>query len=69
MLFVKLASGFSCEISVCKDDEEVDGKSLLGLMMLAAGCGSKIKIIARGEDSQQAVAELSELVKNKFNEE
>ncbi|MCI7643152.1 MAG: HPr family phosphocarrier protein [Lentisphaeria bacterium] len=69
MLFVKLASGFSSEISVCKDDEEVDGKSLLGLMMLAAGCGSKIKIIARGEDSQQAVAELSELVKNKFNEE
>ena len=55
-------------ISLIKSSEEVDGKSLLGLMMLAAGCGSKIKIIARGEDSQQAVAELSELVKNKFNE-
>ncbi|MFH1045879.1 MAG: HPr family phosphocarrier protein [Candidatus Omnitrophota bacterium] len=61
-LFVQLANKFEAEITVQKDDEEVNGKSIMGIMMLAATQGSKIYIIAKGEDAQQAVEELSKLV-------
>lgn len=68
-MFVRIANRFSCEISVEKDGEEVNGKSIMGLMMLAAGCGSQLKIAASGDDAAQAVKELAELIQRKFDEE
>jgi len=68
-LFVKTANRFACEIFVEKDGERINGKSIMGLMMLAAGPGSKVILHARGADALQAVAELEALVKRKFDEE
>ncbi|MCH7228298.1 HPr family phosphocarrier protein [Haloferula sp. A504] len=67
--FVKMASRFSAEIRVEKDGEEVDGKSIMGLMMLAAGHGSVITVAAEGDDADQALAALAELVERKFEED
>ena len=67
--FVKLANRFRAELWVKKDDLEVNGKSIMGVMMLAAECGSQITIRAEGEDAQQALSELSELVHRGFGEE
>jgi phosphocarrier protein HPr len=68
-MFVKVASRFSCDILVEKDGEQVNGKSIMGLMMLAAGPGSKLKVHADGHDALQALVELETLVKANFNEE
>jgi phosphocarrier protein HPr len=67
--FVKLANRFSSDIWVRKDDVEVSGKSIMGVMMLAAEHGSTIVIRAAGEDRDQALAALRELVVNGFGEE
>ena len=67
-LFVKTANRFTCEIFVEKDGEKVNGKSIMGLMMLAAGPGSKLTIHANGHDASQALAELEALFKGKFDE-
>jgi len=68
-MFVKIASKFECDIFVEKDGERVNGKSIMGLMMLAAGPGSKLKVIASGTDCLQAVNELEALLKRKFDED
>ena len=68
-MFVKPANRFSCDIFVEKDGEKVNGKSIMGLMMLAAGPGSKLTLYVRGADAQQAIAELEALVQRKFDEE
>jgi phosphocarrier protein HPr len=69
-LFVKTANRFACEIFVEKDGEKINGKSIMGLMMLAAGPGSKVTLHVRGADAAQAIAELEALVvKRKFDEE
>jgi phosphocarrier protein len=68
-LFVKTSNRFESDISVEKDGEQVNGKSIMGLMMLAAGCGSKIRIKAVGPDARQAVEELEKLISRKFDEE
>ncbi len=68
-MFVKITSRFTSEIFVEKDGEEVNGKSIMGLMMLAAGCGSTLKVTATGLDALDAVNELDQLIKKKFNEE
>ncbi|MFQ5888882.1 MAG: HPr family phosphocarrier protein [Gemmatimonadota bacterium] len=67
--FVKLASSFAATILVEKDGLEVNGKSIMGVMMLAAECGSTLTIRAEGEDSSQAVAALCELVRRDFGEQ
>ena len=67
--FVKLASKFDADIVVEKDGEEVDGKSILGLMMLAVGHGSKITITAEGKDEQEALNALEDLISRKFEED
>ena len=67
-LFVKVANRFSCDIFVEKDGETVNGKSIMGLMMLAAGPGSKLTISAEGQDASQALDELETLFKQKFDE-
>ena len=69
-LFVKTANRFECEVFVEKDGEKVNGKSIMGLMMLAAGPGSKLSVHAEGEDAARAINELETLVvKRKFDEE
>lgn len=68
-MFVKTANRFTCDIFVEKDGEKVNGKSIMGLMMLAAGPGSKLTVHAHGQDASQALAELEILIKRKFDEE
>src|SRR3974377_1377574 len=68
-MFVKTANRFSCDIFVEKDGEKVNGKSIMGLMMLAAGPGSKLTVHAQGNDASQALTELETLIKRKFDEE
>lgn len=68
-LFVKIATNFKSEIIVEKDGEEVNGKSLMGLLMLAAASGSIINISARGEDCENALRAIIELIDKKFEEE
>ena len=67
-MFVKTANRFTCEIFVEKDGEKVNGKSIMGLMMLAAGPGSKVTVSAQGHDAHLALAELETLFKQKFDE-
>lgn len=66
--FVKIANRFQAEIYVEKDGEEVDGKSIMGLMMLAAGNGSVISVTADGPDEEEAIHALAGLVDRKFEE-
>ena len=67
--FVKLATTFDAEISVTREDQSVDARSIMGLMMLAAGPGALIEISAEGTDAEAAVAALAELVANRFEED
>ncbi len=64
---VKCASGFNCKINLHYRNFIVNCKSLLGILMLAANKGSKIKIEAEGEDAELAIKTILKLVKNKFN--
>ena len=68
-LFVKTANKFQSNITVEKDGEQVNGKSIMGLMMLAAANGSKLTLIVEGADAELAVRELEQLFVQKFNEE
>jgi phosphotransferase system HPr (HPr) family protein len=61
-LFVQHAKGFSSRITVKKGRKIVDGKSIMGLLTLAAGPGSRIAIVADGDDAQEAIEQLVELV-------
>lgn len=67
--FVKLANKFASEVWVKKEEIEVSGKSIMGVMMLAAEKGSIISIRAVGADAQEAVEALAGLVANRFGEE
>ena len=67
--FVKTASQFSCDIAVEKDGEQVDGKSIMGLMMLAAGHGSVLVVSADGNDAEEALGALESLVNRNFEED
>ncbi len=67
--FVKKAHQFRCEVWVRKDELEVNGKSIMGMMMLAAERGAEIVIRASGEDADVAVDVLVELVISRFGEE
>ncbi len=68
-MFVKTANRFTCDIFVEKDGEKVNGKSIMGLMMLAAGPGTKLLIHADGPDASKALAEIESLLKRKFDED
>lgn len=68
-LFVKVASRFRAEVWVKKDNDEVNGKSIMGLMMLAAGQGSKLQIRCEGPDADRALEEVEALIQAKFNED
>jgi phosphocarrier protein len=68
-LLVKVAGKFKSEIKLTKDDLEINAKSIMGVMMLAAEYESEVKITAEGEDEEQAVNAIEELINSKFNEE
>ena len=67
--FVKLASDFDAEVRVSRDGSTVDARSIMGLMMLAAGVGSTIDISAEGPQAQEALDALEALVANRFDED
>lgn len=66
---VTTASGFASDIQVRKDGREVSGKSIMGVMMLAAAQGSRITLVAQGDDAEAALDELEALIKDRFGEE
>ena len=67
--FVQLAGKYPCEITVSKDGHEVNGKSIMGVLMLVASKGSVITIRARGGNAESAVEALAQLVEDKFGED
>ncbi len=67
--FVKTTTRYKSEIWVEKDGEQVNGKSIMGLMMLAAGQGSVLKVSAEGVDAEKALDELEQLIRSRFDEE
>jgi len=66
--FVRLAGNFRAEITVSKDGLEVNGKSIMGVLMLAAEQGSTLRLVAEGEDAPEALDALADLVKRGFEE-
>ena len=68
-LFVKAAAKYKSDVYVGRDDHEVNGKSIMGVMMLAAEMGSQITITVSGDDEEAAMSELVQLVEDKFNED
>ena len=67
--FVKVASGFDAEVMVSREGQSVDARSIMGLMMLAAGIGSTIDIAAEGPEAEAALDALCALIANRFDEE
>jgi len=68
-MFVEMAGRFASRILVKKDDAEVNGKSIMGIMMLAAAKGTELILEAHGPDEHEAIESLAMLVNNKFGEE
>lgn len=68
-LFVQLANRFDAEVVVCKDSLEANGKSIMGLLTLAASKGTEVCIKTEGKESEKALAELSDLVNRGFDED
>ena len=68
-LLVKTANHFTADVKIEKDGIEVDGKSIMGILMLAASKGTRITLKADGRDAAQAVETLGQLIENKFGEE
>lgn len=67
--FVQLTNKFSSDIVLSRGEDEVNGKSIMGVLMLAAAQGASIKIIIRGEDAEIALKEIEDLINSKFGEE
>ena len=67
--FVKIAARFTCSVQVRKDTLEVNGKSIMGMMMLAAECGSALQLRLDGDDADAALAALTTLIAAGFGEE
>ncbi len=68
-LFVQLANNFSADILVARNNQEVNGKSIMGILILAAAQGSEITITAKGVDAPLAIQGLGELIENRFGED
>jgi len=66
--FVTLAQTFAADIRVCRNGREVNGKSIMGVMMLAAAKGSIIELIINGMDEESAMQKLTQLIKDRFDE-
>ena len=68
-LFVQTASKFNAEVTICKDGVEVNGKSIMGVMMLGAECGSEVLLRTEGKDEEALCQALTDLLEDKFHEE
>ncbi|OGX05243.1 MAG: phosphocarrier protein HPr [Omnitrophica bacterium RIFCSPLOWO2_12_FULL_50_11] len=68
-LFVRTANRFQCEITVQKGKETINGKSIMGVMTLAAGPGSRVTVTARGVDAKKAIEEIEALIADNFGEQ
>jgi len=68
VLLVQASGRYDAKVTVAKDGQEVDGRSIMGVMMLAAEQGSQIEVTTTGPDAQAALDAITELVANKFNE-
>jgi phosphocarrier protein len=68
-LLIKTAQNFRSEFKIVKEDMEVNGKSIMGVMMLAAECGSELELIADGADEEFMLDELVKLFESKFGED
>lgn len=68
-LFAQTAGRFQASVKVCKDDLEVNGKSVMGLMMLAAECGSKLRVVIEGSDEKLALSDIEKVFERKFDED
>ena len=66
--FVQLASKFTCEVTVSKDGHDVNGKSIMGVLMLVASKGTTVTLRAKGERAAEAVAAIAQLIDDKFGE-
>jgi phosphocarrier protein HPr len=67
--FVNLASGFESEVTISRNGKTVNGKSIMGVMMLAASCGTTIEVNTSGNDAEQALQQIEQLVQDRFGEE
>lgn len=67
-LLVQTINRFSCEVKISKDDQVVNGRSIIGVLTLGAAKGAKIRVEARGDDALEALAAIQQLVENKFGE-
>ena len=67
--FVTLAQTYSADIQIARNGQQVNGKSIMGVMMLAAAKGSSIELVIDGEDEDQAMQALSQLIDNRFDED
>jgi phosphocarrier protein HPr len=67
--FVTVAARFGADIKVCRDGREVNGKSIMGVMMLAAARGAHLELWAAGEDAEQALDSLETLIQQRFGED
>jgi phosphocarrier protein len=65
---VRLTNGFDCEVNLVLNGQAIDGKSIMGIMMLAAAHGSRVELQARGNDAESAVTAIAELFANRFGE-
>jgi phosphocarrier protein len=66
--FVNLANRFGASVKIVKDGDEIDGKSILGILTLAATQGTSIRLVVSGKDEEAALAALVELISNRFDE-
>jgi phosphocarrier protein len=66
--FVRCAARFGCEIYVSRDGIEINGKSIMGVMMLAAGQGTRVLVEAKGDDAEAAIAAVEKLIAERFGE-
>jgi phosphocarrier protein len=68
-MLVKTANKFRSELKIQRDDMIINGKSIMGVMMLAAECGSELEIMLNGVDEEEAIIEIEKLFERKFDEE
>lgn len=67
--FVQISSSYGCEISLTRNGQTVNGKSIMGIMMLAASKGTEIKLCTEGDDEEQAMEALLDLINDRFGED
>lgn len=68
-MFVKTTSRFSSQVKIVRDGQEIDGKSIMGILMLAAGPGTELKIVAEGPDEKDVISSLDDLFHRRFDDD